>query len=310
MGRIPEAHDWLPDAQDRQRVHCRRYRRLRGAYEPRPHIAQAVAALQSGRSPAGVVAASVNATQSIGQPHCRTSLSGCSPARRMLMRYALAVNLLAVGEPDEAAAHALVVCGLRRDWRMRAGFWLDRCRPPANWLRHGQSAVPQATDEPARSCAVRRVGRPACIVRHRQDILAAARLSAMSLLGRPDGCGQPHDARPHLEPRARPTRRPERGRPGRVPAAVGTSRGHNVGGCGSVRSRNGGLLPAYAAWLRQEGRASGHWAAAQAAASGRAPFEWHLSMANCSSPRSLEPARSSAQALALRPASGPAPCTH
>ncbi len=326
MGRIPEAHDWLADAPETASEYIAAATVCLQAGDrgqAASHIAHAVAALQSEPGlPSEWLQRLSNATQSIGQPHLAVPVLERLARQRpedLDARYTLAVNLLAVGEPDEAAAHALVVCGLKSD-SADARRLLARSLQAAGRLAAALeqwSAVPQATDEDrleAAQCAML-AGQPASAIAIATDMLASQPGSApaMSLLGRALlAAGQPHEARPHLEAAcAADPRQPETWKAlAECQAAVGDQQAAGTTLAAAVQAApgNGGLLHAYAAWLRQEGRTSEALeAAAQAAASAGAPFEWRLEHGELLVTLGhFEPASDVLRdALALRPASWP-----
>jgi hypothetical protein len=175
MGRTPEARDWLADAPETASEYIAASTVCLQAGDrgqAASHIAHAVAALPSEPGlPSEWLQRLSNATQSIGQPHLAVPVLERLARQRpedVDVRYALAVNLLDVGQPDEAAAHALVVCGLKGD-SADARRLLARSLQAAGRLAAALeqwSAVPQATDEDrldAAQCAMM-AGQPASAI--------------------------------------------------------------------------------------------------------------------------------------------------
>jgi tetratricopeptide (TPR) repeat protein len=295
MGRTAEANDWLAGIPETaaEYIAAAAVRLQAGDRgQAASHVAHAVASLQSepGLQPEWLLRLSA-AAQSIGHAHLAVPVLERLARRRpedVEARYLLALNLLAVGEPDEAAAHALVACGMKddsADARRLLARSLQAAGRPGQALPHW-SAIPDATNEDrleAAQCAML-AGAPASAIDIATHMLASQPGSApaMSLLGRALlVSGQPAKALPHLEAAcAADPRQPDTWKAlAECQAATGDLQASGMTLAAAIQAApgNGGLLHAYAAWLRDEGRTSEALdASAQAATASEAPVEWRL----------------------------------
>ncbi len=326
MGRTAEALDWLADIPETasEFIAAATVRLQAGDRgQAASHVAYAVASLPSEPGlQAEWLQRLVAATQSIGHAHLAVPVLERLARRRpedVEARYSLAMSLLAVGEPDEAAAHALVACGMNTD-SADARRLLARSLQAAGRLDQALvhwSAIAEATIEDkleAAQCAML-AGQPASAIEIARDMLGAqpASAPAMSLLGRAlMVSGRPDEALPQLEAAcAADPRQPETWKAlAECQAATGDLQASGTTLAAAIQAApgNGGLLHAYAAWLRDEGRTSEALeAAAEAVAGSHAPVEWRLEYGELlvDLGHFEQAAQVLRETLALRPASWP-----
>ena len=295
MGRTAEAYDWLAETPQTAAEHiaAAAVSLTAGDHaQAAVHVAHAVAALAS-EPEAGAewLQRLAAASQKIEHPHLTVPVLEQLARQRpeeISVRFALAKNLLAVGEAQAARAHALLVCGLEPesgDARRLLAHCLQSAGQPDQALEHW-NAVPSPTlqdRQEAARCALQ-AGKATEAMNIAHDLLGSNPGSplALSLLGRAlMAAGRPGEALPHLDAAcAADPRQPDSWTAlAECQAACGDLQASGTTLAAAVQAApgNGGLLHAYGAWLRVEGRTSEALeAAAQAVAATDAPTEWHL----------------------------------
>ncbi len=295
MGRAAEAQEWLAESPETAAEHIAAavVTLARGDHrQAASHVGHAV---QSLASEPGINAAwlerLVSTSQKLEQSHL--AIRALERLVRLRpedvnIRASLAKHLLATGEPDAAATHALALCGLRPDTddaRRLLARSMHAAGKTEQALGHWNAlADPTPQDRlEAGECALR-AGKPEDAMRIARNVLLSTPGSpaALTMLGRAlISAGKPEEALAHLQAAcaADPRQAAAWTAIADCQAASGDlhAAGTTLAAAVQAAPADGGVWHAYASWLRKEGRTSEALeAAAKSVAEPDAPLERRL----------------------------------
>jgi tetratricopeptide (TPR) repeat protein len=295
MGRTVEAQEWLAESPKTTTEHIAAALVTLAAGDHRlaaEHVGHAVAGLAS---EPGVSAAWLQRLASASQKLEHSHLA--VPALERLaqlrpedvnIRASLAKHLLAAGQADAAATHALALCGMQPASddarRLLARSMQAAGKTEQASVQWNVIADPTPEDRlEAGECALS-AGKPEEAMRIARSILTSnpGSPAALTMLGRTlIAAGKPTEALAHLQAAcaANPRQPAAWTAIAACQAASGDPQasGNTLAAAVQAAPGDGALWHAYATWLRKEGRTSEALeAAAKSVAGGDAPIEWRL----------------------------------
>jgi tetratricopeptide (TPR) repeat protein len=295
MGRAAQAQEWLAEPPETMAEHIAAAVVTLAAGDHQlaaAHVGHAVAGLPSDPGiSVGWLQRLAAAAQKLEHPHLAVpALERLARLRPedVNLRASLAKHLLAVGEANGAATHALALCGLMPGSddarRLLARSMQDAGKTEQALAQWEALAHPTAEDRlEAGECALT-AGKPADAMHIARGVLSSTPGSpaALAMLGRAlMAAGKPADALAHLQAAcAGDPRQPAAWTAiAECQAASGDPQasGNTLAAAVQAAPGDGSLWHAYAAWLRKEGRTSEALeAAAQSIDGADAPLEWHI----------------------------------
>ncbi len=293
MGRTVEAQEWLAESPEMAAEHIAAAVVTLSAGDHRQAAKHADHAVAGLASETAVSAAWLQRLASVSQKleHSHTAIPALERLARLRpedvdVRASLARHLLASGEAEAAATHALALCGMLPDSddarRLLARSMQAAGKPDLALAQWGELADPAPEDRlEAGECALT-AGMPEEATRIARSVLLSSPGSpaALTLLGRSLAASGKHaEALEHLQAAcaANPRQPAAWTAIADCQASSGDLQASGTTLAAAVQAApgDGGLWHTYAAWLRKEGRTSEALEAAAKSVSGAdVPMEW------------------------------------